>query len=141
MPTELSVHAIHQGNMRITASNGTYSLPMDYPLKAGEPVAGLKPLEVLLAALAGCAGNSLAILLKKLGQPYTGLEVRVKGTRREEHPTVFTQIALEFLVRGKNVDPAKVEKAIKQSEELICPVWTMLKPGVKIISSFTIVGE
>ncbi len=141
MPTELSIHAVHQGGMRITASNGTHTLPMDYPLRAGEPAAGLKPLEVLLAALAGCAGNSMAVLLRKLEQPFSGLEVNVKGTRREEHPTVFTQITMEFLVRGKNVEPANVEKALRQSDDLICPVWAMLKPGVKVLSSFSIINE
>lgn len=141
MPTELSVHAVHRGNMRITKSNGTHALPMDYPLKSGEAAEGLTPLEVLLASLAGCAGNSLAILLKKNRQPFTGLEVQAKGTRREEHPTVFTEISIEFLVRGKDVDASKVQRALRESEELICPVWAMLKPGVKINSSFSITEE
>jgi uncharacterized OsmC-like protein len=65
------------------------------------------------------------------------LRVAARGERRSEHPTVFTQIALEFVV-GAPADADAVANAIQQSEERICPIWAMLKAGTPITSSFRI---
>jgi len=50
MPTELIVHAEHQGDMRWSAAAGGHSISMDYPIPAG-PGEAMKPLEVLMASL------------------------------------------------------------------------------------------
>ncbi len=139
MPSQLNVVAVKQEGMKITAYDGARSIQMDYP--AGPDAAGFTPLQILLASLAGCSGNSVSILLQKMKQPVKGLEVRAIGQRREQHPTVITDITLEFVVRGVDVDPAAVEKAIKQSEDLICPVWAMLKPGTAIHATYKMAGE
>jgi putative redox protein len=138
MPTELTVHAEHQGDMRWTAAAGGHAIHMDYPIPAG-PGEGMKPLEILLASLAGCAGNTLVLLMKKMGQVFRGMEIDVRGQRRDEHPTVLTEIALDFTIRGENIDPAVVQRALSQTEERLCPVWAMLKPGTTIKSAFRIV--
>ena len=39
-----------------------------------------------------------------------------------------------------DVDPARVEHALKLSEAQICPVWAMLKAGTPISSTFTVVA-
>ena len=136
MPSELRIHAVHVGGMRMTAGNGEHALTADYPLQADEKAAGLKPLELLLASVATCGGSVVALLLGRTRQPVSGLEVNVRGTRRDEHPTVFTEIAVEFVVRGAGVDPLAVQKAIAQADEKLCPVWAMLKPGTPITTSY-----
>lgn len=138
MPTELSVRAVHTGGMQMTISNGEHTVATDYPLEAGAKSAGLKPLELLLASLGACGGSVVASLLKRARQPASGVEVEVRGQRRDEHPTVFTEISMHFIVQGSGVDPAAVERAIAQSERL-CPVWAMLKAGTPIQTSMTIV--
>jgi putative redox protein len=140
MSTMLSVHAVHQGAMRVQASNGTHEVLMDYPLLPDEKCAGLTPLQMLLASLAACSANSLMIVLKrKLDQPVTGLEVDVRALRAEQHPTVLTEIALEFQVRGHGVAPEAVATAMNVSEAQLCPVWNMLKSGTPITATFRIV--
>ena len=99
----------------------------------------MTPLRLLLASLAGCSGSSVAALLRRDGQPVTGVEVTARGQRRDEHPTVITSIELEFVVSGA-VDPARVEHALKLSETHICPVWAMLKTGTPISSSYRVVA-
>ena len=136
MPTEAHVHAVHEGGMRITAGDGEHSITMDYPMPGADAdLAGITPLKTLLASLAGCSGNALAVLLAKMRQPVSGIEVDVRAVRRDAHPTVYTEIALEFLVRGDGVDPAAVERAVAAAEEQICPVWAMLKPGTPIVAT------
>lgn len=79
----------------------------------------------------------MVALLRRANQPMTGLRVTARGQRRTEHPTVFTEISLEFVVCGQ-VDESAVGKAVQQSETAICPVWAMLKPGTRITSSYRI---
>lgn len=122
------------------ATNGPYTVTTDYPVTPTSQVAGFKPMELLLASLAACAGSVVASLLRRLNQPVAGVEVDARGDRRDEHPTVFTKIALEFVVRGEGIDPAAVERAIAHADRL-CPVMAMLTPGTPVTTSFRIVAE
>ena len=97
---------------------------------------GIKPMELLLMSLASCSGQTVISLLQKMRQDVRSFTVRAEGTRRSEHPTVFTEIRLTFEVEGSELDPEAVEKSIRKSEEKYCPVWAMLKPGVKITFSY-----
>ncbi len=139
MPTELSIHAVHQGGMRFLASAGDRSVNMDYPLRPGETSAGFRPLELLLASLAGCAGSTMALLLSRMKQPVQGVEVNARGKRCDEHPTVFTEITLEFIIHGSGVESAAVERSLAQARDQLCPVWAMLKSGTQITSSFRVI--
>jgi len=54
-------------------------------------------------------------------------------------PAVFESIHLLFKVRGKNLDPARVKRAVELSAEKYCSASIMLgKGGVKITHDFTI---
>lgn len=138
MHSELSVHAAYLDGMRVLAESGNHRILTDYPLPEGRPVEGFTSLELLLASLATCAANSVMALLKrKMNQPVRGLEVNARGRRREEHPTVLTEITLEFTVKGA-VDPDAVEKSLRVSEDRLCPVWNMLKNGTPITATYRI---
>jgi putative redox protein len=141
MPSELSVHAVHHGGMRVTATARDFALEMDYPLAPSERGTGLRPLEVLLASLAGCSVNTLALLLQRVDQPVRGIEAAVRGVRRDGHPTVFTEISLDFVVRGQGVESEAVERALLAAEQHMCPVWAMLQGGPRITASFRIEAE
>ncbi|MGA2477545.1 MAG: OsmC family protein [Spirochaetia bacterium] len=139
MPSELTVRAVHKGGMRMVATAGSHSLTMDYPLN-GEQAAGMKPLEVLLSSLAACGGSTVALLLQRAKQPVSGVEVIAHAVRRDEHPTVLTEISLEFLISGAGVEPAAVERIIATADEKLCPVWAMLKAGTPVRTSYRIVA-
>jgi putative redox protein len=123
--------------MRFEVTVGPHTIVTDYPLEANVAGAGPRPLEMLLGSLASCAGGALTALLRRSGQPVRDLKVQARAQRRLEHPTVFTEIALEFVVRG-DVAESVVARAIEQSESHVCPIWAMLKPGTAITSSFRI---
>ena len=138
MPSELTVHAVQQGPMAFTISDGEHEVCVDYPLAGCDgDLHGMTPLRLLLASLAGCSGSSVAALLRRDGQPVERVEVTARGQRRDEHPTVITAIDLAFTVHGE-VDPARVEHALMLSETTICPVWAMLKAGTPVTSSYTL---
>jgi putative redox protein len=139
MPAELTIHAVHQGGMRVLARNDRHQVLTDYPLSAGEAVEGLTSLELLLASLATCAANSVMALLKrKMQQDVSALEVEARGVRRDEHPMGFARIDLEFRLLGSGLTTEIVVQALQLAEERFCPVWNMLKRGTPIASSFRI---
>jgi putative redox protein len=131
---EYIAEAVHQEGLRFFVTAGVHAVQTDYPLRADEVGSGPRPLELLLASLASCAGGSVIALLRRAGQPIGGLKVSARGQRRAEHPTVFTDITLEFVIGG-NTDPVAVAQAVEQSEARICPVWAMLKPSTKITTA------
>lgn len=140
MPSELVVNVVHEGGMRFGAVAGAHELTIDYPLRPGETVAGPTPLQLLLASLAACSGSTLALLLRRMQQPFVGLDVQARGVRQDEHPTVLTDIDLEFVITGDELDIAAVEQALKLAEHQLCPVWAMLKGGATITPSFRIIA-
>ena len=138
MPSELVIDAVYDGGMKVTSSDGQHGVTTDYPLQPDQETAGLTPLKLLLASIAGCAGNTVAMLLKKRDQPLDGLTLTVRGPRRDEHPTVITSIDVEFVLRGAGLDPEIVEHCITLADEKLCPVWAMIRPGTPIATSFRI---
>ncbi|HSK09938.1 MAG TPA: OsmC family protein [Vicinamibacterales bacterium] len=122
------------------ATNGAYTITTDYPVAPTAPAAGFTPMELLLASLAACTGSVVASLLRRLNQRVAGVEVEARGERRDEHPTVFTAIDLEFVVRGEGVEQAAIERAMAHADRL-CPVLAMLTPGTPVRTSFRVVEE
>ena len=108
------------------------------PLGDGQ---GYTPLELLLISLASCSGTTVLTLLRKMRKDISGLKVNATGIRREQPPTSFQKITLEFVISSEDVQSSEVEKAIKLTEETYCPVWTMLKNNVEVIPEFRIVTQ
>ncbi len=121
----------------IAQAGAGQTIAVDYapPLGDGN---GYRPMEMILMSLAACAGQVVVSLLRRMNQEVASLEVRARGERREEHPTTFRQIALEFILSGSKLDPAMVEKAIALAGEKYSPVWAMLSAAVPVRPSFRI---
>ena len=99
---------------------------------------GFSPMEVLLVSLAGCTAMDVISILKKKRQDVTSFEVRAHGLRADDHPKIYTDITLEYVVRGHGVDPKAVERAIELSETKYCSVAGMLKKAANITTTFRI---
>jgi putative redox protein len=98
----------------------------------GEPEQGARPMELVLVAAGACTAMDVAGILRKMRQPFDGLTVEVDADRAADHPRVFTAIRLSYTVRGRGLDPAQVEKAIRLSQERYCSVAAMLRPSVPL---------
>lgn len=135
-----SSHAIWRGDLMFTAfsSNG-FSIPMDAAESVGGHGTGSSPIELLLTALAGCTGMDVMSILQKKQQRITAFEIRVEGDRKDEHPRIFTDINVHFLITGHNVEPAAVERAIQLSDEKYCSVANALRPSASINYTYEII--
>ncbi len=103
---------------------------------------GIRPVELVLHGLAGCTGMDVISILEKKRQDVRGLEIVVSGVPRlDEYPKIYTDIAIEYVVRGYGVDPAAVARAIELSEEKYCSVKGMLGDHVRVTTTFRVVDE
>jgi putative redox protein len=111
---------------------------MDGPKTFGGSEAGTRPKELILLGLAGCTASDVAIILQKKRVQVDELEIHVTAEEAETHPTVYTRIHLEYVVRGEDVRASDVERAIELSETKYCAVSAMLRASVTITHSYRI---
>ena len=99
------------------------------------------PMEMLLISLAGCTGADVVSILEKKRHRVTGYEIEVRATRRAEHPRIYTSIEVIHKVRGREIDPKAVARAIELSETKYCSVSAMLAESAVISMRFEIIDE
>jgi len=121
-----------------TADSG-FRLNMGAQPDVGGDDDGFRPMELLLLGLAGCTAMDVISILRKKRQHVTGFEVQTHAERAQEHPRVFTDITIKYIVEGINVDPEAVRRAIELSETKYCPAQAMLVQAVPIRHEFEIV--
>lgn len=102
---------------------------------------GSSPMELVLIGMAGCTAYDVANILEKKRQAVTGLEVSARAERAAEPPRVYTDIQVEYVVRGRNIQAKAVEDAIRLSEEKYCSASIMLGKTAHITTSYRIVDE
>ncbi|MCL4553617.1 MAG: OsmC family protein [Actinobacteria bacterium] len=116
-----------------------HTVVMDATQEFGGEGAGMRPLQVLLAGLAGCSGMDVISILEKKRQQVSGLEVHVNARQREDDfPRIYEWVELEFRVTGIDVSEEAVRRAIELSMEKYCSVSGMLGPQVSLETRFTV---
>ena len=127
------------GMLMVGKSHSGHSITMDGPPEIGGDNLGVRPMEMLLLGVAGCTMIDVVTTLKKMRQELTHCETKVNAERADDHPKVFTDIHIQFIVKGKDLDPKKVEKAIILSAEKYCSASIMLGKTASITHDFEIV--
>ena len=135
---EMSVIAQLQEGMRFKVETGSGQSVMLDMLDEQQQGMAASPMEMLLVALAGCTGISVLSILYKRHMHITAYELRVHGKRAEQHPKVYTEIAVEHHLRGENISTEWVERAIELSETRYCGVEVMLSKIARITHTYTI---
>ena len=127
------------GMLMVGKSHSGHSITMDGPPEIGGENLEVRPMEMLLLGVAGCTMIDVVTTLKKMRQDLTNCETKLSAERADEHPKVFTDIHIEFIVKGHDLDPKKVEKAITLSAEKYCSASIMLGKTASITHDFEIV--
>jgi putative redox protein len=123
MAERKSSKVVWRDNMVFTGfSSNDFTIPLDSAKAHGGSGAGISPMELMLTALAGCTAMDVISILRKKQQAVTDFEVEVEGVRADEHPRVYTEIWVKFIVTGSNIDPRAVERAIELSRTKYCGV-------------------
>lgn len=120
-------------------ANSGFHINMDTSVDSGGSNSAVRPMELVLIAMGGCTAMDVVPILQKKRQEVHAFEIRLHGNRAAEHPHVYTDITLEYVVTGHNVDPAAVERAIELSETKYCSVSAMLQKSTKVTTKYTII--
>jgi len=126
------------GGSRFISTDSTgHSVVMSKP----DENTGMKPSELILSALAGCASVDVVDILAKKRTPLSHLEVQVSAEQDADPPWTFRKIHMKFIVKGDGLTDKNVRQAIDLSEENYCSVAATLKGKAEIITSFEIIED
>jgi putative redox protein len=140
MTTTVSVTLKHDLHFEgVTDTGKEFVIPLDSRASASEIPEGIPPVKLVLVSLAGCAGMDVLSILRKKRQQVTGFEVRIDADRATEHPKVYTDIRMTFLVTGHEVDPQAIERSIELTMTKYCSVAALLQKAVPIHTHYEIV--
>ena len=122
-----------------SAPSSTVKVQIDGSSDMGGLGLGVRPMEMVLMALASCSSLDLVSILKKQKQDLRDFSVSVEAQRREEIPTIFTKIHMSFTLKG-TIDPDKANRAAELAVKKYCSVHEMLVAGgVEITYSLSII--
>ena len=127
------------GAQFLAESGSGHSLVIDGPPDGGGRNMGMRPMELILLGTAGCTAYDVVSILKKSRQQITDCRVEVNAERAGEVPKVFTHIHLHYVVSGKGLVRATVERAIQLTSEKYCSASIMLAKAVEISHDYEIV--
>jgi len=122
-------------------SESGHGVLMDAAPAAGGRNLGPRPMEMLLLGTGGCTSIDVVSILKKSRQAVSDCYVELEAERANEDPKVFTRIHMHFVVKGRDIKPEVVERAIKLSAEKYCSASIMLGKTAAITHDFEIVQE
>jgi putative redox protein len=100
---------------------------------------GMRPMQLLLAAMGGCSSIDIINILKKQRQDLKDIKITVTGEREKDAvPSLYTEVPAHFKLFG-NLDRDKAEKAVALSVEKYCSVAKTLEKTAKVTYSFEII--
>ena len=102
---------------------------------------GAKPSDLLVISLAACSAYDVVEILQKQRQGLTSLYVTADAEQAPEPPWAFTHIHLHYVATGRDLDPAKIERAIKLSQEKYCSVAATIRGVTEITFDFEVRSE
>ena len=127
------------GMLMVGQSDSGHAIVMDGPPEIGGENLGVRPMEMLLLGMAGCTMIDVVSTLKKMREDVVDCQTQVSADRSEEYPKVFTNINVHFILKGKQLNPSKVDKAIKLSAEKYCSASIMSGKTAVITHDFEII--
>ncbi|HRE17381.1 MAG TPA: OsmC family protein [Rhodocyclaceae bacterium] len=114
---------------------------MDGAPEAGGRNLAPRPMELVLAGTGGCTAFDVVLILKRGRHAVTGCEVALSAERAETDPKIFTKVHFHYRVKGRNLKPDAVARAIDLSKEKYCSASIMLGKTAEITHDFEIVEE
>ncbi len=128
------------GGAAFTATTESgHRIAMDGPPDHGGRNLGPRPTELVLAGMGGCTSFDVVHILRKGRADVRACSARIEAERAAEDPKVFTRMHVHFVVSGRELKEAAVERAIRLSAEKYCSVSIMLGKTAEISHSFEIV--
>ena len=128
-----------EGATFVGESGSGHAVVLDGPPEHGGRNVGVRPMETILIGVGACSAFDVVSILKKAREAVQDCVVELEAERAEQPPKVFTRIRMRFVVTGKGLRAASVERAVRLSAEKYCSATAMLRATVDIRHEFEIV--
>jgi putative redox protein len=139
---ECTINWLARDGMAFVAETGSgHLLTMDGAPDGGGRNLAPRPMETLLAGAGACTAYDVVLILKRGRHDIRGCRVKVSAERASTDPKVFTKINAHFIVSGRGLQEAAVQRAIELSHEKYCSATVMLAKTAEVTTSYEIVED
>lgn len=115
------------------------TVQMDASPDIGGQNLGMRPMQMLLASMAGCSTIDVINILKKQRQDLKDIKVTISGEREKDAvPSLYTEIHVHFKLFG-GLSQDKAEKAVSLSIDKYCSVSKTIEKTAKITYSVEVI--
>jgi putative redox protein len=136
---ECTIHWNPEAGMAFLAETGSgHLLTMDGAPEGGGRNLAPRPMETVLAGTGGCTAYDVVLILRRGRHDVRGCQVKLSAERASTEPKVFTRIAMHFVITGRGLPAAAVERAIALSHERYCSASAMMARTAEISTSYEI---
>ena len=129
------------GRAFVGESGSGHAVVMDGAPESGGRNIGVRPMEMLLLGLGGCTAFDVVMILERMREKVTALDIGLEAERAAEDPKVFTHVKIVYKLTGRGLKPANVERAINMSAEKYCSASLMIGKTATIEHAFEIFEE
>jgi len=119
-------------------SGSGHAVVMDGPPDYGGRNLGVRPMEMLLLGLGGCASFDVVLILSRSRQAISDCVAEIEAERAAQDPKVFTTIHVHFIVTGKALNEKRGARAVELSAEKYCSASIMLGKTATISHDYEI---
>ena len=100
---------------------------------------GYTSLELVMAGFGSCVATTLLTVLRyRMQKKVAGIDVEMDGLIREEHPKSLKNMKVMLSIKSTDVNETEINDSLKVAEEMLCPVWAMIKGNVDVDIEFVI---
>jgi putative redox protein len=124
--------------MFVGETGSGHAVIMDGPPDHGGRNLGVRPMEMILLGVGGCSSFDVIQILQKGRHNIVDCVTEISAERVDTIPSVFSKIHLHFVVSGRDLKEAAVERAVRLSAEKYCSASIMLGKAVEITHDFEV---
>jgi putative redox protein len=134
---DCTINWLPDAGMAFVAETGSgHLITMDGAADGGGRNLAPRPMETVLAGTGGCTAYDVVLILQRGRFEVSGCQVKLTSERSPVDPKVFTSIHMHFVVSGKGLNEAAVQRAVHLSHEKYCSASIMLAKTAVITTSF-----
>lgn len=115
-----------EGMTFVAESGSGHAVVVDSSPDVGGMNLGARPMELVLMGTGACSAIDVIHILRKARLSVADCVVQLDAERATEDPKVFTRIRFHYVITGKGLTAAQVERAIRLSKDKYCSASAMM---------------
>lgn len=122
------------------SADSKHQVIMDAAPSVGGDDGGVRPMELFLIGLGGCTGMDVVSILRKMRVEFEDLEIEIKAKKADEHPKVYEEIEMRYVITGADIPEDKFLRAIELSQQRYCSASAILRKTAEFRTTHEIIS-